>query len=265
MPVTLIRPILTPIIVSIASSLVFIQSSYSSDSYASNIESKIQSALGDKPIIAGDKPIVVSDYDGQLKEVLVDSKVYFATHDGRYLFAGPIFDTERRTDIITLREDQLRQAYLSSLPEDVFVNYPSSELPSNALGKHKITLFTDIDCPYCRTLHGHMASFNQRGISVNYIMLPRSGVGSESYKKTRSALCSADPAGAITQAMLNQAPTPNSCEPTRVGQHMEIASMLRINSTPTIVLPNGQIKLGLVNPDQLLALLEDKEQKVENR
>jgi thiol:disulfide interchange protein DsbC len=237
-----------PILASIAASFTLVQSSYASD-----IKSKIQSAFGDKPI-------VVSDYDDQLKEILVDSKVYFTTHDGRYLFAGPIFDTERRTDIIALREDQLRQAYLSSLPEDVFVNYPSG-IPS----KHKITVFTDIDCPYCRTLHGHMASFNQRGISVNYIMLPRTGIGSESYKKTHAALCSADPADSITQAMQNQAPTPNSCEPIRVSRHMEIASKLRINSTPTIVLPNGQIKLGLVNPDQLIALLEGSEQNIENR
>jgi thiol:disulfide interchange protein DsbC len=249
MPVTLLRPILTPTIVSIAASLAFIQSSYSSDNDASNIEAKIQSAFGDKPI-------VISDYDGQLKEVLVDSKVYFTTHDGRYLFAGPIFDTERRTDIIALREDQLRQAYLSSLPQDVFVNYPSS-IPS----KYKITVFTDIDCPYCRTLHSHMASFNQRGISVNYIMLPRTGIGSESYKKTHAALCSADPADSITQAMQNQAPTPNRCEPLQVARHMDIATELNINSTPTIVLPNGQIKLGLVNPDQLIALLEASKQK----
>ncbi|MBL4671018.1 MAG: DsbC family protein [Arenicella sp.] len=226
------------IIISIAVSFALTQSSYASD-----IESKIQGAFGDKPI-------VVSDYVDQLKEVLVDSKIYFTTHDGRYLFAGPIFDTERRTDIIELREDQLRQAYLSSLPQDVFVNYPS-----NVPSKHKITVFTDIDCPYCRTLHGHVANFNQRGISVNYIMLPRTGVGSESYKKTVAALCSDDPADSITQAMLNQAPAPNSCEPTRVSQHMEIASKLKINSTPTIVLPNGHIQLGLVNPDQLMALL----------
>jgi protein-disulfide isomerase len=37
---------------------------------------------------------------------------------------------------------------------------------------------------------------------------------------------------------------------------MKIVRDLKINNTPSIVLPNGQLKLGLVNPDQLLALLE---------
>lgn len=247
--------ILASIIISIAVSFTFTQSSYASDSYASDIEAKIQGAFGDNPI-------VVSDYDDHLKEVQVDYKIYFTTHDGRYLFAGPILDIERRTDIIAQREGQLRQDYLSSLPEDILVNYPSS-----VKSKHKITVFTDIDCPYCRTLHRHMESFNQQGISVNYIMLPRSGVGSESYKKTLAALCSVDPAESITQAMLNQGLTHSNsnCDPSRVSQHMEIASKLKINSTPSIVLPNGHIKLGLVNPDQLIALLEEAEQMVQSK
>ena len=41
-----------------------------------------------------------------------------------------------------------------------------------------------------------------------------------------------------------------------MDQHLKIARDLKITSTPTIVLPNGQLKLGLVSPDQLLRLLE---------
>ena len=216
-------------------------------SYALDIQTKIQSALGDSPV-------VINDHDGQLKEVLVDSKVYFTTHDGRYLFAGPILDTERRVDIVAAKEDQLRQVYLSSLAEDVFVSYPS-----NGPSKHQVTVFTDIDCPYCRKMHDYMTSFNQRGISVNYVMVPRAGVGSESHKKTASALCSANPADSITSAMQNNKLEAVSCEGNLVGKHMQIARNLKISSTPTVVLPSGQIKLGLTNPDQLIALLEGGE------
>ena len=212
-------------------------------SYAVDVQSKIQSALGGRPI-------VINDYDDQLKEVVVDSNVYFTTHDGRYLFTGPILDTERRLDIVAAKEDNLRHTYLSSLPQDVFVSYPSSG-PS----KYKVTVFTDIDCTFCRKMHNDMPSFNQQGISVNYVMLPRAGVGSASHKKTISALCSANPAEAITNAMQNKAPAPLSCELNQMSKHMEIARNLKIRSTPTIVLPGGQIKLGLTSPNQLLELL----------
>lgn len=214
-------------------------------SFASEIQTKIQSAFGDKTA-------VINDYDDQLKKVVVDgANVYFATHDGRYIFAGPIFDTEQRINILSLQENQLRLSYLSSVPQDVFVSYPSIS-PS----KYQITVFTDIDCPYCRKFHSYITSLNQQGVSVNYIMLPRTPVGSKSHKKTVSALCSDKPADSITKAMQNEDPAPNSCERGVMNQHTAIARDLKINNTPTIVLPNGQLKLGLVSPDQLFILLE---------
>jgi thiol:disulfide interchange protein DsbC len=219
------------------------QSSYASDIH-SKIQSKIQKAIGEQPF-------VINDYDGQLKEVVVDSNVYFTTHDGRYLFAGPILDTQRGIEIVGAKENNLRHAYLDSLPQEVFVSYPSSG-PS----KYQITVFTDIDCPYCRQMHNYMPNFNQSGISVNYVMLPRAGVGSESHKKTVSALCAANPAESITSAMLNKTPAPRSCKTNVMDEHLDIARNLKIRSTPSIVLPSGRVKVGLTNPDQLIALLE---------
>jgi thiol:disulfide interchange protein DsbC len=213
--------------------------------YASEVQTKIQGVFGDKPV-------AINDYDAQLKKVVVNSsKVYFATHDGRYIFAGPIIDTQQRVNIVSSQENQLRRAYLSSLPQDIYVSYPSS-----SPHKYTITVVTDIDCPYCRKFHNYIPDFNQRGISVNYVMLPRAGVGSESHKKTVAALCADNPANSITGAMQNKPPTPNNCQSNVISQHLEIVRDLKINSTPTIVLPNGQLKLGLVDPDQLFALLE---------
>jgi thiol:disulfide interchange protein DsbC len=213
--------------------------------YASEVQTKLQSVFGDKQVS-------IKDYDAQLKKVVVDdSKVYFATHDGRYIFAGPIIDTQQRLNIVTAQENQVRQAYLSSLPEDIYVSYPSS-----SPHKYTITVITDIDCPYCRKFHDYIPDFNQRGISVNYVMLPRAGVGSKSHEKTVAALCADNPANSITSAMQNEPPTQNNCQSNVMSQHLEIVRELKINSTPTIVLPNGQLKLGLVDPDQLFALLE---------
>lgn len=210
------------------------------------IHASIQSAFGDKPV-------VINDYNEHLKEVVVDkANVYFATQDGRYIFAGPIFDTQRRVNIVTLQENELRQSYLSSLHKDTFVSYPSSS-PND----YQVTVFTDIDCGYCRKLHTNMQRFNAVGISINYIMLPRSGVGSVSHKKTMSALCADNPALAINFAMQNGNVPTKSCEHSVMSQHLAIARDLQVNTTPTIVLPSGQIRLGLISPDQLLALLKE--------
>ncbi|MFT6269444.1 MAG: thiol:disulfide interchange protein DsbC [Alphaproteobacteria bacterium] len=104
-----------------------------------------------------------------------------------------------------------------------------------------------------------MASLNQQGVSVNYVMLPRTGVGSKFYNKTVAALWSDAPADSITSAMQNKDPKPIDCEPKAMSHHMDIARDLNINTTPTIVLPNGQLKVGLISPVQLFALLEADE------
>lgn len=216
--------------------------------YASEIQTKIQAAFGNKPT-------VISEFDDQLKKVVVDgTNLYFATHDGRYLFAGPIIDTEKKINIVDLQEKQLRSTYLNSLPEDLLVSYASA-----GETKHTITVVTDIDCPYCRKFHNYIPDINQRGVTVNYVMLPRAGVGSGSHKKTISALCSDVPADAITNAMQNINPADKNCKSNSMSQHMQIAQRLKVNSTPTIILPNGQLKVGLINPEQLFALLEDAE------
>lgn len=214
------------------------------NAFAEEIHTKLKSLFGNKSF-------VINDYDDQLKEVVVDStKVYFATHDGQYLFAGPIIDIEKRTNIVDSRENKVRRSYINSLPENITVTYPSS-----GAKKYEITVFTDIDCPYCRRFHNDMNNYNELGVTVNYLMLPRSGVGSSSYKKTVAALCAENPSESITLAMQNIAIAAKTCENNMINQHIKIARDLNISNTPTIILPNGQLKLGQVKPKQLLILL----------
>ncbi len=199
--------------------------------------------------VFGGQKAEIKPYDDQLKEIIVGAKSYFATHDGRYIFAGPVFDTEKERDIVAEREDQHRHGRLASLPESLYVSYPATNNE-----KHEITVFTDIDCPYCRKMHNHMDAFNDNGVTVNYVMLPRAGLGSTSYEKTASALCTENPAATITRAMQGDAPESQTCAHT-LKQQLQLAMELQISSTPAIVLPNGKLRLGLVNPEQLSALL----------
>lgn len=203
--------------------------------------------------VFGTQDIEIKNYNAQLKEVVVGSQSFFATHDGRYVFLGPVLDTARKVDIAQEKANQHRQRYLASVPKEQFVRYPSA---NNS--KHEITVFTDIDCPYCRKLHNHINEFNRLGITVNYAMLPRSGLGSRSYDKTLAALCSNKPAESITRAMQSQKIDAKRCESVTLTQQIALARALRISSTPTIVLPNGELKLGYTSPKKLLALLDEQ-------
>jgi thiol:disulfide interchange protein DsbC len=200
--------------------------------------------------VLGDREFEINDYNDFFKEVVVGSDLYLATHDGRYIFAGPVFDTVSMQDIYALGKNKQRKLHLSSQPQNLFIHYPSTN------EKYVVTVFTDIDCPYCRKMHQDMEAFNHKGISVNYVMVPRGGVGSAAYNKTLSALCSAKPAESITQAMANIPISLNDClHKGLLTKQLKLAQSLKITSTPSIVLPNGELKLGLTSPVQMMSFL----------
>ena len=49
-----------------------------------------------------------------------------------------------------------------------------------------ISVFTDIDCGFCRKLHKEVLNLNALGVEVRYLAFPRAGLDSKSYQK---ALC----------------------------------------------------------------------------
>ncbi len=206
--------------------------------------------------VFANKTIRIFGYDDHLKRVDVDSEYVYVSHDGRYVFAGPIYDTLRKVDIVAERERQVRKDLLNSKSKDLFIRYPSTEKE-----RFSVTVFTAINCPYCRKLHQAVPVLNEQGISVNYVMLPRGAVSSVSYDKTQSALCSDDPASAITKAMQNHDLSYIACDSNQLSQHIELARVLNVNSTPTFVLPNGDLQVGYVSPDRLLQTLENLNSK----
>jgi hypothetical protein len=38
--------------------------------------------------------------------------------------------------------------------------------------KYTVTVFTDVDCPYCRKLHSQIAEYNRLGVRVRYMFYP---------------------------------------------------------------------------------------------
>ena len=208
-----------------------------------NIKNKIIALLQTK------KDLKITQYDSQLIEINLGTKTLFASSDGKYIFAGAIIDTYSKTNIVELKEKQNRKFKLDNLSKNMQLKFPSTTEE-----QHIITLFTDIDCGYCRQFHKQIPELNAKGISVNYIMLPRAGLNSPSFDKTNSVLCSDNPQHNMTLAMNNQFSANNACK-SSLKQQLALASEFGINSTPTIILPDGSITPGYLTSEQLTQIL----------
>lgn len=186
-------------------------------------------------------------------EVVYGPQVLYVSEDGRFLVNGEMFDVQKRTNLTEERRTRARLATLKSLDEKSMIIYPAK-----GKAKHTVTVFTDIDCGYCRKLHQGMAEMNNLGITVRYLSYPRAGVGSDSYKKAIDVWCSTDRNKAMDKAKANQAVTNATKCDAPVNKHMGLANSFGVSGTPAMVLDDGRLVPGYLPPQQLLAVLEGK-------
>lgn len=187
-----------------------------------------------------------------LFEALVGTQVLYVSRDGKYLFNGDIIDVAKHQNLTEGKRTSARGKLIGSVDENTMVIFT----PTKPV-KHTITVFTDIDCGYCRKLHKEMASYLDRGIRVRYLAFPRSGPNTESYYKWVSVWCSGERRKALTEAK-NGADLPRKECQNPVNAHMKLAEEFGVSGTPTIVLDSGDVLPGYVPADKLLSILDSK-------
>src|SRR4029078_3257199 len=97
---------------------------------------------------------------------IVSGQIVYISADGKYLLQGKLFDVPGKKDLTEARLATVRVDALRSLPADKMMTF-APEHP-----KHWVTVFTDVDCPYCRQFHKNIAAYNAIGIAVNYVLFP---------------------------------------------------------------------------------------------
>ena len=123
--------------------------------------------------------------------------------------------------------------------------------------EHTLTVFTDIDCGYCRKLHQQIAEYNALGIRIRYMAFPRAGIDSESYNKTVDVWCAKDRKQALTDAKNGKEVTSESCNSPIQAQY-ELGRRLGVTGTPALFLESGEMLPGYVPPKRLKEILDQQ-------
>jgi thiol:disulfide interchange protein DsbC len=185
----------------------------------------------------------------ELYEVSLGGKLLYVTGDGKFLISGQIIDLRSGENLTeTKRNDTRRKAIEGVGEENMIVFSPQDP-------KYTVTVFTDIDCGYCRKLHREIDSYEDAGIKVRYLLFPRSGVDSPSYNKAVSVWCSEDRAKALTEAKQGKAVDKKECD-NPVREDMDLGHSLGVTGTPTIVLEDGKVVPGYVPAASLKRMLD---------
>ena len=183
-----------------------------------------------------------------LYEVTIEGRVVYVTADGRYLIQGSLFDIPNRVDVTEASRAKVRREALAQVTTGRIVFAPPNP-------KYTLTVFTDIDCGYCRKMHEHITEYNSAGIAIEYLFFPRAGIGSESYQKAVSVYCSTNQQKAMTDAKAGQPLDMKECE-NPIADQYTLSQQIGVTGTPAVFTEDGTQLGGYMPPDQLIQRLE---------
>jgi thiol:disulfide interchange protein DsbC len=182
-------------------------------------------------------------------EVRRGADIVYMTHDGQYMFTGDLYQIAGRNNLTEARRRELRTELINAVPESHMLIFSPPQ------PRYTVTVFTDVDCGYCRQLHRQIAEYNRLGVRVRYLFFPRTGPDTESWHKAEQVWCSPDRKAALTRAKLGEALDAKPCGATPVAQQYALGEALGIEGTPGIFAANGALLGGYLSPQALVAAL----------
>ena len=186
-----------------------------------------------------------------LYEVRFGSTIVYLSGDGRYMLRGDLLDLDTQRNVTERARQAVRAETVGGSDEAGMIVFAPGSV------KHTVTVFTDVDCPYCVRLHQQMADYNRLGIKVRYMAFPRAGIPSPTYDKTVSVWCAPDPHTAIGDAKMGRSIETRRCD-NPVREHYEIGLEAGVTGTPALVLESGELVPGYVPPEDLAQMLDER-------
>ena len=183
-----------------------------------------------------------------LCEALIDTEVFYVSEKGDFLFVGNMVSVKSGDNLTVRRRNGIVKDIIAGLDEKQMVVVG----PENA--KKTITVFTDVDCPYCAKLHQEVPQLTRNGVKVRYLLYPRNGLQSPTYRKSVSVWCAKDRVKAIGIAKAGGKIAARTCD-NPVAEHYKLGIRLGVNGTPTLFLDDGTRIGGYVPAPRLLAIL----------
>lgn len=185
------------------------------------------------------------------RQAILGSQMVYISDDGQYLLQGTLYDAQNRKDLTGARLAIDHKQKVDAVPASKRVVFAPQGKP-----KYKITVFTDLDCGYCRKLHSQIAEYNKEGIEVDYLFFPRTGINTPSYDKAVSVWCAKDRNAAFTAAKAGKTPAPAKCE-NPVADEYNLGRQVGVDGTPTIFAQDGTKIGGYLPPNEMLSKLEN--------
>lgn len=177
----------------------------------------------------------------------------------KHIIPGPIFSlaTQKPISAVAQPPAAVTKVNPSAIP------LSNSIILGNPRGAKRLFVFTDPDCPFCAKLHGELKKLVAKDPAVAvYVKLFPLKMHPAAYDKSRLILQERS-AKILDDAFSGVKLQPPGAHASAKGvdETIKLAQSLGVNSTPTLILPDGRVMPGVRNAAEIEALLSDKKLK----
>ncbi len=192
---------------------------------------------------------------------LSDGNSIFVDATGAYVISGKMFAIEENKfiDLEQKERAKTRAKLLAQIDEDTMLIYPAISAQSEIA---EISIFTDVDCPYCSKLHNEIDALNRNGVKVRYLAYPMAGLYTPSHSKLEAVWCSTDPKEMLPILQQGLTTELDDCEYAPIESHFKLAKRIGVTGTPTIVFSSGLMLSGYHSAEELLAIVQSIDSRV---
>ena len=195
-------------------------------------------AVNDTPV-TGIKEAIIKN--GNTQEII------YVSDNGEFMFDGNLMNIKQRSNLTEQTQKSLRTELMNSFK----ANHKTIDFLPEEMTDH-ITVFTDIDCGYCRKLHQEIEDYNDLGIGVSYLFFPRSGLNTASHQKAVNVWCADDQQQAMTLAKGGQNLPPLQCDnPIESQFNLGIGAGVHKVGTPAVMFSDGTLMPGYLPAAQM--------------
>jgi thiol:disulfide interchange protein DsbC len=179
-----------------------------------------------------------------LYEVFSQGNLFYTDKNFSYVIVnGSIIETANKKNLTEESFNQLTKIKFNDLPLNNAIEIKKGS------GTYKFAVFSDPDCPFCKTLEGGLAKTGVSDYTAYIFLYPLKDLHPDAVAKSESIWCAKDKAEAWSNYMLKGTePEKATCE-NPIAAINKLADEIAVPGTPTIYLNDGQFTQ---NPQDLV-------------
>lgn len=182
-------------------------------------------------------------------EVVMGKNIAYTDEVATYVLFGHLFDMQSQKDLTADRLAQLNKIEWAHLPLANAIKTVKGN------GTRQLAVFSDPDCPYCKSLETSLEKLDN--VTIYTFLFPLVSIHPQSEAKAVAIWCSKNPSAAwhdwMVKAEEPKAPKADCKNP--ILANVAFGQVLGINGTPTLIALDGSTKPGALPVEQIDAWL----------